>query len=104
MIEPLRELLAAGIQSDRSEFDDRWPQSLRHEVMAAKVEMIATLAEAEVTLGDVMRLQAGDIIPIEMPRAVTATVEGVPVIRGSYGASHGNVALKVTERIQPQKN
>jgi flagellar motor switch protein FliM len=104
MIEPLRELLAAGIQSDRSEFDDRWPQSLRQEVMAAKVEMIATLAETEVTLGDVMRLQAGDIIPIEMPRAVTATVEGVPVIRGTYGASHGNVALKVTERIQPQKN
>ncbi len=101
-IEPLRELLAAGVQSDRKEADDRWPQSLRHEVRAATVELEATLTETEITLGELISLQPGDVIPIDMPKVITARVEGVPVFNGQFGVSHGNFALKVAERVVPR--
>jgi flagellar motor switch protein FliM len=99
MIEPLRELLAAGMQSDRKEQDDRWPNSLRNEVKAVEVELLATLVETEITLGELMRLNPGDVIPIDLPRTVAACVDGVPVFAGQLGVSRGNVALKMVERI-----
>lgn len=102
MIEPLRELLAAGMQSDRKEQDDRWPASLRNEVKSATVELEATLAETELTLGDLMDLKPGDIIPIDLPRTVLARVDGVPVFAGQFGVSRGNNALKVVERVTPK--
>lgn len=99
MIEPLRELLQAGMQSDRQEMDERWPASLAAEVKEAKVELRAVLAETELTLGDVMGLKAGDVISIDLPRHVTARVEGVPVFRAQYGVSRGSSALKILSRI-----
>ena len=99
MIEPLRELLAAGMQSDRKEQDDRWPNSLRNEVKGAEVEVEATLAETEITLGELVRLKPGDVIPIDLPKTVTARVDGVPVFAGQFGVSRGNNALKVVDFI-----
>ncbi len=99
MIEPLRELLQAGMQSDRQEMDERWPASLAAEVKEAKVELRAILAETELTLGDIMRLKPGDVIPIDLPRHVTARVENVPVFRAQYGVSRGSSALKILSRI-----
>lgn len=99
MIEPLRELLQAGMQSDRQEMDERWPASLAAEIKEAKVELRAVLAETELTLGDVMGLKAGDVIAIDPPRHVTARVEGVPVFRAQYGVSRGSSALKIVSRI-----
>jgi flagellar motor switch protein FliM len=99
MIEPLRELLSAGMQSDRKEVDDRWPSSLRNEVKATVVELEATLAETEITLGDLLSMKAGDVIPIDLPRAVSACVDGVPVFTGQFGVSRGNNALKVIDRV-----
>jgi len=104
MIEPLRELLAAGMQSDRKEQDDRWPASLRQEVKSAVVELDATLVETELTLGDLMSLKPGDVIPIDLPRTVLARVDGVPVFSGQFGVSRGNNALKVIERVVPKIN
>jgi flagellar motor switch protein FliM len=102
MIEPLRELLAAGMQSDIKESDDRWPTSLRNEVKDAVVELEATLLETEVTVGELLNMQPGDIIPIDLPTTITARVEGVPLFAAQIGVSRGNAALKVVERIQPR--
>jgi len=100
MIEPIRELLDAGVQSDVSEKDERWSQILREEILGAPVNLKATLTHARVTLGDIVNMQPGDIFPIEMPQLVTARVNEVPVFRGLYGASRGRVAMKVAETIR----
>ena len=99
MIEPLREQLAAGMQSDRKEVDDRWPVSLRNEIKATVVELEATLVETEITVGELLSMKPGDVIPIDLPRAVAACVEGVPVFTGQFGVSRGNNALKLLERV-----
>ncbi len=99
MLEPIRELLDAGVQSDRSERDDRWTDALREGVQDALVEIDCPLTRATMSLRDVVKLKAGDVIPIEMPESLTGYIEGLPMFRGQYGSHKGNACLKVDEII-----
>ncbi len=100
MIEPLREQLDAGVQSDSSDYDQRWINSLREEIKKAPVEISSTLTETSISLRELNELKTGDVIPIDFPESVTADVDGVPVFRGQYGLSRGNRAIKVEEMIR----
>jgi len=50
MIEPIRDLLDAGVQSDVSDVDGRWIISLRDEIFEAKVDVKSSLLEMEMSL------------------------------------------------------
>ncbi|MDN5871207.1 MAG: flagellar motor switch protein FliM [Nitrococcus sp.] len=100
MIEPIRDVLNAGVQSDRNDVDQRWVRSLREEMKTASVGLSCRLTEASISLQDLMQLKAGDIIPIEMPETVSLCAEEVPLLRGRLGQSGGNVAVKITELIR----
>lgn len=100
MIEPIRELLAAGGAGDGTEKDERWSHILCEEVKTAQVTIEATLTRAQLRLRDVLNFKPGDIFPVDLPQTVVARVDDVPVFRGTYGASRGNVALKVVEPIR----
>jgi len=67
MIEPIRELLDAGVQSDTQDTDMRWSQALRDEIMDVDVGIDATVVEHKVTLREVLEFKAGDVIPVELP-------------------------------------
>jgi len=99
MVEPIRDLLDAGVQSDMSEVDDRWRMSLRDEIFESKVEIKSQLAEVEINLAEVNRLKVGDIIPFDMPDQVVIEAEEIPLFRGHLGVSRGNAAIKVIERV-----
>jgi len=100
MIEPIREFLDAGLQSDRSEVDERWVRALREEVKVAEVEVSSMLTETTLTLREVMNLKPGDVIPVDLPELVLLRAEGIPVVRGKFGVSDGKNAIKVAERIK----
>ena len=99
MLEPIREKLDAGVQTDRDDVDLRWLQSLRDEIMAVDVDVDATLVEKNVTLNDILEMQEGDIIPIELPKNITVNAGGLPSFRAEYGQSQGHAALKITDII-----
>jgi flagellar motor switch protein FliM len=100
MIEPIREELDAGVQSDRSDTDERWADSLQEEMKEAKVEMCSTLLEKKISLRQVMDFKEGDIITIDSPDKVLLTVRDMPLFRGTFGVSRGNKAVKITEKIK----
>lgn len=99
MIEPIRDVLDGGMQSDRSERDDRWPTTLREEIQEADIELVPVLGQARLTLGRLLDLKPGDVIPCDFDGHVTLYAEGVPLLRGSYGASRGQQAVKVQGRV-----
>lgn len=100
MLEPIRDLLDAGIQSDRSQVDERWIWALREEVKQAEVDLSSLLLEKELTLGDILEFKAGDIIPVVMPTSVTLRAEGVPIFRGHFGEHEGKNAIKITQTVK----
>ncbi|SHI10458.1 flagellar motor switch protein FliM [Ferrimonas marina] len=104
MIEPIRELLDAGVQSDKQDTDLRWAKALQEEIMDVPVEFNATLFEQEIRLRDVMEMKTGDIIPIELPEHLLVKVEELPTFRGKLGRSGDHAAIQISERIPRPKS
>lgn len=100
MVEPIRELLDAGVQSDKMETDVRWSSALREEIMDCPVNFRVNLLEKDISLRDLMELQPGDIIPIEMPEHATMFVEDLPTYRVKMGRSEDKLAVQISEEIE----
>ena len=100
MIEPIRDQLDAGLQSDRAERDERWTQALEAQIKDTEVGIESQLASATISLRQLMNLKAGDVLPIQMPKTVDLYVEDMPVFRGEFGISNGRNAVRVTDVIR----
>lgn len=97
MIEPIREHLDTGLQSDRSGVDQRWLHALTEEVQLAEVEISSTLAEATLSVEELLQVRPGDIIPVDLPEQVVLNVEDVPLFRGKFGTLNGQNAIKIED-------
>ncbi|PPE74088.1 flagellar motor switch protein FliM [Solimonas fluminis] len=100
MLEPIREQLDAGMQSDRVEKDERWSASLREQIKDAELECETELVRTQISLRQLMGLKAGDVIPINMPKVLELCVEKLPLFRGTLGVANGHHALQITETIR----
>ena len=101
MIEPVRSLLSNPLQ-DEVEVDKRWVSQLAQQVTSADVELNAHFLTVQSSIGQLLKLKVGDVLPVEIPEAVLAQVNGVPVMECSYGTSNGRYALMVQKMIKHQ--
>ena len=99
MLEPIRELLDAGVQSDKEDTDLRWSKALRDEIMDVDVDINTHLLDFTLSLREVMEMKAGDVIPVDMPENLTVLVEDLPTFRAKLGRSRENLALQIVEKI-----
>ena len=98
MIEPIRDLLANPLQ-DEVEVDVRWVKQLEKQVQSADVELRAQFLTLQSSIGQLLKLQVGDVLPVDIPETVVARVNGVPVMECGYGTSNGHYALRVQKMI-----
>lgn len=101
MIEPIRTILDAGIQSDRSDVDDRWQKTLQAQAKKAEIEVGSCLVEKQLTVREVLGLEAGDVIPVEIPDHVLLEADGLALMKGVFGISNGVNAIKISEVLDP---
>lgn len=94
-LEPIKDLLHSSMQSDQISSDRRWIGQLRKQLQNAEVELVAQLGESEITLGQILKLRAGDVIPINIPETLTVEVDKVAMMECRYGQQNGQYALKV---------
>lgn len=99
MIEPIRDLLSGPLQK-------RDPQEERHrlaqmasEIKQSHVRLVADFTSIPSTLEQVQKLQVGDVLPMDMPRQVTARVGDVPVLQCDFGSLKQRKALRVARVI-----
>lgn len=104
MIEPLREVLDAGMQSDRVEHDERWLQSLREEIEDAEVELSLNLGRSRLTVNELLNLKPGDILTTDFDGKATMLVEDIPLFKGTFGNSRGQQAFKLEGRVHRQRS
>jgi flagellar motor switch protein FliM len=100
MLEPIRELLDTGMQSDRGERDERWEMAMREEVMGASVEISSILGEATLPLRTLAGLQVGDIIPLDVKDTVEVCAENLPIFRGTLGVHNNSYSIKISDWIE----
>jgi flagellar motor switch protein FliM len=99
MIEPMRELLDAGVASDRVEHDERWVTALKEEIEDADVELTTLLGRAKLTMRQLMEMKVGDVLPCDFNGRATVLAEDVPIFRGTFGISNGQQAVQIEDRI-----
>lgn len=98
MIEPIRDLLTNPLQ-DEVEVDKRWVKKLSQQVKSADIELRAQFLTIDSSIGQLLKLQVGDVLPVEIPETLIAKVNGVPVIECGYGTSNEHYALQVQKII-----
>ena len=103
MVEPIRDILYSAMQSDHLVSDRRWVVSLTRQLQSADVEVVARLGSTQISLGQILNMKAGDVIPIDIEETVTAEVDQVPILECRYGIQNGQYALKVERFIAPEE-
>ncbi|MFM2482640.1 flagellar motor switch protein FliM [Celerinatantimonas sp. YJH-8] len=100
MVEPIRELLDAGVQSDKEDTDQRWSSALREEIMDVPVEISARLLQVDISLRALLNMQPGDVIPVDMPGNALVSIEELPSFRAKVGRKGENLALRISEKLK----
>jgi flagellar motor switch protein FliM len=95
LLAPVREALAADGGQTPLRKQEPWRPELIAALTDAQVETRAVLAQAHISLRELVRLSPGDIIPIEAPQRATLCAGDVTLYSGRFGVSQGRYALKV---------
>lgn len=103
MMEPIRDVLYSSMQSDQLSTDKRWITTLRKQLQSAEVELTAELTHAALTLGQIQKMKVGDVIPVNIPDSIIATVDGVPLLECKFGQQQGQYAIQVERFIASEK-
>src|SRR5687768_2014633 len=104
ILEPIRDVLSSSLQGEALEVDKRWVGRLSKQVQAAEVTLLVNLAQAQVTLDQILNMRVGDVIPLDIPEFVTASVDGVPLMECRYGVSNGQYALRMEKMLGSAAN
>jgi flagellar motor switch protein FliM len=100
MLEPVRDKLEEGMSNLQGESDNRWSRTLKEEAKNIEVDLSVNLLELQMNMDDLMKMEKGDIIPIEMPEQVTVRAEGIGIVRGKIGESNDRKAVKIEEILR----
>jgi flagellar motor switch protein FliM len=98
-IEPIRDILTSSLQGETLEVDKRCVRLMTQQIQIAEVEIVADLGTTRVSLGDILNMKEGDIIPLSIPEIISAKVDGTPVMECKYGVFNGQYALRVEKLI-----
>ncbi len=66
---------------------------------------MATLGHADIPIGQLINMKVGDVVMIDIPDTVVATVDNVPVFDCKFGTLNGQYAIKVNRVLTvPQRD
>jgi flagellar motor switch protein FliM len=101
LLAPHREALSGETGAVPVRKQEAWAPTLTNALQDAQLDTRAVLAEAQISLRELVSLNAGDIIPIEAPQQVTLLAGEVPLYQGRFGISQGRNALKIVSGVSP---
>lgn len=101
-IEPIKQKLSSSFQTDNDIADNIWTTAMNAHIRETNATLVVKLGEAEMTVGDLLTLEKGDIIPLnqEASGEVSLEVEGVEKIKCLIGTYKGNRAVQVTQVLR----
>ena len=92
--------LAAKANEEASAKTGEWRERLGAAIGEVRIEARTVLARPELSLAELMQLQAGDIIPVSLSKHVPLIVAGRRIALGTVGEHDGRAALKIDKMEQ----
>ena len=98
-IEPIKQKLSSSFQSDHDMADSMWVNAMNNHILAANTDLAVNLGTTNMSVGDLMTLEVGDILPLNQDASgeVSLLVEGVEKMKCVMGEYKGNRAVQVTK-------
>jgi flagellar motor switch protein FliM len=98
--------LVPALQGKRPErdlaADARFEKALRRRLADVPVALTSDVGHAALTLGALVKLAPGDLVPIESPRLAIVMAQGVRLLQGRFGVQAGRNAIETIGWLQPQ--
>lgn len=101
MLEPIRDALSSAMRPDGTRPDIDWVGRMTRQINGLDVELVADLGTAALSLREVASFKVGDVIALEIPETIQASVDEVAVLECTYGTQRGRYALRVERFIHP---
>jgi len=100
-IEPIKNKLNASFQTESDRVDKEWTAKMEDHLRNAEVNVLVNLGSANITVGDLVNLDIGDIIPLtqDADGELEIFIEGVPKLKCFFGVSRGNRAVQITRVV-----
>jgi len=100
-IEPIKQKLSSNFQTETDSQDKLWTTSIAEHLEETKINLSVKLGEAAITVGDLVNLSVGDVIPLnqDVSGELRLQIEGVPKFQCFFGDSKGNRAVQITGKI-----
>ena len=99
-LEPIRDILYSPPQGDSQRPDSTWMRQLTKQVQSADVELTVELAQAQISVRQLLKLKAGDFIDLPLKEVINGKIGGVPVIDCRFGTVNGRTAIRVEKMLK----
>jgi flagellar motor switch protein FliM len=105
MIEPIRNKLVAGFQSDHLEVDITWQKRIIEIVLESRVDFSVQLGSTEITGEKLIHLKPGDVIQLDQDadQCMMGLVEGALKFNGFAGVQRKHQAYKIDKRQEMER-
>jgi flagellar motor switch protein FliM len=101
-IEPIRDKLKRGVQSDMMAVDPLWSYRLSEELLEAPLDVSVEMGGASITLAELLELSPGDTVMLESSGKdeLVVKVGGATKFLGIAGVSGGNKAVQISRALR----
>jgi flagellar motor switch protein FliM len=103
MLEPIKDILTNPLRETNDDPENLWGRHMAGELRQSQVELVADLTTISSRIQEVIELEVGDILPMELPETVTTSVEGIPVMECEYGSQNDKRALRVIRMLDHER-
>lgn len=97
-LKPIASQLRSRMQSDTTD-DVSWRERMEHAILNIPLNVTAFLGEPVMSMGQLIRLQSGDVVPIQVNEGIELRVENNPIFLADIGEVSGQAAISLTKRI-----
>ena len=97
-LKPIASQLRSRMQSDTND-DVSWRERMEHAILNIPLNVTAFLGQPVMSMGQLIRLQTGDVVPIQVNDGIELRVEDYPIFLADIGEVSGQAAVSLTKRI-----
>ena len=97
-LKPIATQLRSRMQSDTND-DVSWREKMEHAILNIPLNVTAFLGRPVMSMGQLIRLEPGDVVPIQVNDGIELRVENNPIFLADIGEVSGLAAVSLTKRI-----
>tara|TARA_B100001093_G_scaffold508696_1_gene571384 strand:- start:1315 stop:2277 length:963 start_codon:yes stop_codon:yes gene_type:complete len=98
-LKPIASQLRSRVQSDSGDDDVTWREKMERAILNIPLNITALLGEPVMSMGQLIRLKTGDVVPIQINEGIEVRVEDNPIFVAEIGEVSGQVAVSLSRRI-----